>query len=150
MASPGPALAVSETRPGRAASNRVRDVAAAPRRWVLPLPPPAAPAASALLRFRVSPATAAPGPGTTSGSTSAVTPAASPHRVRDGASRMQAPPLQYEFFSEENAPKWRSLLVVALKKVRRGERAASLLLKRSLILEKDPEVRDRGCGLWFV
>ncbi|XP_066481412.1 son of sevenless homolog 1 isoform X2 [Tiliqua scincoides] len=30
---------------------------------------------------------------------------------------MQAPPLQYEFFSEENAPKWRGLLVPALKKV---------------------------------
>uniref|UniRef100_A0A8C5RUM3 Uncharacterized protein n=1 Tax=Laticauda laticaudata TaxID=8630 RepID=A0A8C5RUM3_LATLA len=31
---------------------------------------------------------------------------------------MQAAPLQYEFFSEENAPKWRGLLVAALKKVR--------------------------------
>ncbi|ETE67030.1 Son of sevenless-like 1, partial [Ophiophagus hannah] len=30
---------------------------------------------------------------------------------------MQAAPLQYEFFSEENAPKWRGLLVAALKKV---------------------------------
>ncbi|XP_053878274.1 son of sevenless homolog 1 isoform X2 [Malaclemys terrapin pileata] len=30
---------------------------------------------------------------------------------------MQAPPLLYEFFSEENAPKWRGLLVPALKKV---------------------------------
>uniref|UniRef100_A0A803T6K9 SOS Ras/Rac guanine nucleotide exchange factor 1 n=1 Tax=Anolis carolinensis TaxID=28377 RepID=A0A803T6K9_ANOCA len=30
---------------------------------------------------------------------------------------MQAPPLQYDFFSEENAPKWRGLLVPALKKV---------------------------------
>lgn len=31
---------------------------------------------------------------------------------------MQAQPLLYEFFSEENAPKWRGLLVPALKKVR--------------------------------
>uniref|UniRef100_A0A8C3IKA3 SOS Ras/Rac guanine nucleotide exchange factor 1 n=1 Tax=Chrysemys picta bellii TaxID=8478 RepID=A0A8C3IKA3_CHRPI len=31
---------------------------------------------------------------------------------------MQAPPLLYEFFSEENAPKWRGLLVPALKKDR--------------------------------
>ncbi|XP_065586206.1 son of sevenless homolog 1 isoform X1 [Cyrtonyx montezumae] len=30
---------------------------------------------------------------------------------------MQAQPLLYEFFSEENAPKWRGLLVPALKKV---------------------------------
>ncbi|KAG8123116.1 hypothetical protein E2320_018548 [Naja naja] len=30
---------------------------------------------------------------------------------------MQVAPLQYEFFSEENAPKWRGLLVAALKKV---------------------------------
>ena len=31
---------------------------------------------------------------------------------------MQAQQLPYEFFSEENAPKWRGLLVPALKKVR--------------------------------
>lgn len=30
---------------------------------------------------------------------------------------MQAQQLPYEFFSEENAPKWRGLLVPALKKV---------------------------------
>lgn len=30
---------------------------------------------------------------------------------------MQAQPLPYEFFSDENAPKWRGLLVPALKKV---------------------------------
>ncbi|KAM4043435.1 son of sevenless homolog 1 [Anomaloglossus baeobatrachus] len=30
---------------------------------------------------------------------------------------MQAPQLQYDFFSEENAPKWRNLLVSSLKKV---------------------------------
>lgn len=35
---------------------------------------------------------------------------------------MQAQQLPYEFFSEENAPKWRGLLVPALKKVReRGD-----------------------------
>lgn len=33
---------------------------------------------------------------------------------------MQAQPLLYEFFSEENAPKWRGLLVPALKKVGEG------------------------------
>lgn len=32
---------------------------------------------------------------------------------------MQAPQLQYDFFSEENAPKWRNLLVSSLKKVSR-------------------------------
>lgn len=40
---------------------------------------------------------------------------------------MQAQPLLYEFFSEENAPKWRGLLVPALKKVRgKWERRSAL------------------------
>ena len=48
----------------------------------------------------------------------AQTPAAPlPARRRPGGT-MQAQQLPYEFFSEENAPKWRGLLVPALKKVR--------------------------------
>lgn len=38
---------------------------------------------------------------------------------------MQAQQLPYEFFSEENAPKWRGLLVPALKKVRSTRDPAS-------------------------
>lgn len=44
-------------------------------------------------------------------------PARRPERAGPGGT-MQAQPLLYEFFSEENAPKWRGLLVPALKKVR--------------------------------
>lgn len=40
---------------------------------------------------------------------------------------MQAQQLPYEFFSEENAPKWRGLLVPALKKVRSAGDPASRL-----------------------
>ena len=40
---------------------------------------------------------------------------------------MQAQQLPYEFFSEENAPKWRGLLVPALKKVRSARDPASRL-----------------------
>ena len=40
---------------------------------------------------------------------------------------MQAQQLPYEFFSEENAPKWRGLLVPALKKVRRARDPAPRL-----------------------
>lgn len=40
---------------------------------------------------------------------------------------MQAQQLPYEFFSEENAPKWRGLLVPALKKVRNVRDPASRL-----------------------
>ncbi|KAJ8778383.1 hypothetical protein J1605_013570 [Eschrichtius robustus] len=38
---------------------------------------------------------------------------------------MQQAPQPYEFFSEENSPKWRGLLVSALRKVSAGARAAS-------------------------
>lgn len=44
--------------------------------------------------------------------------AAPPPAPRRPAGTMQAQQLPYEFFSEENAPKWRGLLVPALKKVR--------------------------------
>lgn len=37
---------------------------------------------------------------------------------------MQQAPQPYEFFSEENSPKWRGLLVSALRKVSAGARAA--------------------------
>lgn len=43
--------------------------------------------------------------------------AAPPSVPRRPAGTMQAQQLPYEFFSEENAPKWRGLLVPALKKV---------------------------------
>lgn len=43
--------------------------------------------------------------------------AAPPPAQRRPAGTMQAQQLPYEFFSEENAPKWRGLLVPALKKV---------------------------------
>lgn len=39
---------------------------------------------------------------------------------------MQAQQLPYEFFSEENAPKWRGLLVPALKKVSARDPASPL------------------------
>ncbi|KAL7987258.1 hypothetical protein Chor_006177 [Crotalus horridus] len=48
---------------------------------------------------------------------------------------MQAAPLQYEFFSEENAPKWRGLLVPALKKVREGLAASFLTIPREAVDE---------------
>lgn len=38
---------------------------------------------------------------------------------------MQQAPQPYEFFSEENSPKWRGLLVPALRKVSAGARAAA-------------------------
>lgn len=38
---------------------------------------------------------------------------------------MQQAPQPYEFFSEENSPKWRGLLVSALRKVSAGARAAA-------------------------
>lgn len=41
-----------------------------------------------------------------------------PPRPEAPGGTMQAQPLPYEFFSDENAPKWRGLLVPALKKVR--------------------------------
>lgn len=137
---PRPVLALSETRPGRAAGDRERDVASVPRRWVLPLPPLAAPAASVFLRWFWSlPATFTPSPGATSGSASAVIPVVSPPplRGRDGVGKMQAVPLQYEFFSEENAPKWRGLLVAALKKVREA-----LSFQRTLDLQI---LQEEGC-----
>lgn len=40
-----------------------------------------------------------------------------PPRPEVPGGTMQAQPLPYEFFSDENAPKWRGLLVPALKKV---------------------------------
>ena len=38
---------------------------------------------------------------------------------------MQQAPQPYEFFSEENSPKWRGLLVSALRKVSAGVRSAA-------------------------
>lgn len=76
-----------------------------------------------------------PGSNVGLGSDSRRFPPTPPLRGRDGVDKMQAAPLQYEFFSEENAPKWRGLLVAALKKVREAlsfQRTLDLQIPRDL------------------
>lgn len=122
---PGPGAVV---RDAAAAASGLRSLSAAGAcvGWVAgrgPRPPAASPGLARsrgaprgpgrLVRPRPCPARrarplAAPGPGRRR---------PLPARRRPGGT-MQAQQLPYEFFSEENAPKWRGLLVPALKKVR--------------------------------
>lgn len=70
-----------------------------------------------------------------------------PAQRRPGGT-MQAQQLPYEFFSEENAPKWRGLLVPALKKVRSARDPASPLQplrgRRAGLLQGWEAGRTRG------
>lgn len=95
-----------------------------PARRAPPPPPPragAGNAAAAAPPRRCGPAAPAGGGGAPGLPLSAAGPPARlPARPARPGGTMQAQPLLYEFFSEENAPKWRGLLVPALKKVRGG------------------------------
>lgn len=57
---------------------------------------------------------------------------------------MQQAPQPYEFFSEENSPKWRGLLVSALRKVSSGAGVAARALggagRRAGCRARSPEV----------
>lgn len=62
---------------------------------------------------------------------------------------MQQAPQPYEFFSDENSPKWRGLLVAALRKVSAAEGRTEGRREAGALPPQPPKIKDAWASLRF-